>query len=66
MAEHEGLGGTVSIDRVSFFGMLERLYAQRHTGPVVVHFAQGQPNVIELPSEPTRIALDSGNKSAHA
>lgn len=53
-------------DRVSFAAMLERLYSEKHTGPVVVHFAQGQPNVIEMPCEPVRISLDKGQKRVQA
>lgn len=64
MAEREGHGGTIPMPmpRLSFATMLEKLYADKHTGPVVVHFAQGSPNVIEIPCEPTRISLDSGKK----
>ena len=56
----------VATDRVSFAAMLEKLYSDKHTGPIVVHFAQGKPNVVEIPCEPMRIPLDSGKKSAHA
>lgn len=48
----------------TFPQLLERLHAERHTGPVVIHFAQGQPNVIEIPSAPTRIALDKPDRRA--
>lgn len=44
--------------RPSFPELLERLFADKHTGPVTVHFAQGVPNVIEIPGEATKIRLD--------
>ena len=45
-------------DRLSFAAMLDKLYTEKHTGPIVVHFAFGHPNVIEVPCEPLRIPLD--------
>lgn len=51
--------------RVSFAELLERLHAEKHTGPVTVHFLHGQPKLVDLPSEPTQIALDNGESSAH-
>lgn len=41
----------------TFPELLERLWMEKHTGPVTVHFAQGVPNVIEFPGEPRRIPL---------
>lgn len=32
----------------SFPEMLEQLWQDRHTGPVVIHFANGRPNVVEI------------------
>lgn len=42
----------------TFGEMLERLWKDKHTGPVILHLAQGVPNTIEIPSEPTRIKLE--------
>lgn len=42
----------------SFAQMLQKLHDEKHTGPVVVHFAQGHPNVVEIPKEPERIKLE--------
>jgi len=33
------------------------MYAQKHTGRVNLDFAQGVPQVIEIPREPRRIRL---------
>lgn len=33
------------------------LYDRKHTGPVIVHFAQGHPQEVELPNPSTRIRL---------
>lgn len=43
---------------VSFAELLQRLHAQKHTGPVTLHFLHGQPKLVDLPSEPTQIAID--------
>jgi len=40
----------------------DRLAANQHTGPVIIHLAQGQPNVVEIPGESTRIPVDKGRK----
>jgi hypothetical protein len=45
-------------DRATFPAVLAKLFEQKHTGPVIVHFAQGHPNVIEVPGAATRIVLD--------
>lgn len=45
-------------EALTFPAMLQKLYAEQHTGPVVVHFDQGRPNVIELPCAPVRVVLD--------
>jgi hypothetical protein len=37
---------------VSFPDLLETLHRQQHTGPVIVHFAQGKPNSFEIPAKP--------------
>lgn len=42
------------------------LAVRDRTGPVTIHMAQGHPNGIEIPGEPTRIVLDKGKKRAHA
>ena len=44
---------------VSFAELLQRLHAQKHTGPVTLHFLHGRPKLVDLPSEPMQIALDS-------
>jgi hypothetical protein len=44
--------------KMTWSAALLRLWTDRHTGPVVVHFAQGHPNSLELPSEPVRIKLE--------
>lgn len=43
----------------TFGQMLERLYVEKHTGPVIVHFQHGAPQTVEIPSEPERIRLDN-------
>lgn len=45
-------------DRVSFPALLQYLHRAQHTGPIVIHFAQGQPNMIDVPNEPTRIKVE--------
>ena len=45
--------------RPSFATVLDDLWRQRHTGPITIHFAQGVPNVVEIPEAPMRIALDN-------
>jgi hypothetical protein len=42
---------------MTFAETLDTLYKTRHTGPIVIHFAQGHPNSIEVPCEPQRIRL---------
>jgi hypothetical protein len=42
----------------TFFEFLQRLYAQKHCGPVVIQFLNGQPEAVEIPAEPARIRLD--------
>ena len=44
-------------DRLSFVTLLDKLYTDKHTGPIVLHFAQGVPNAVEFPSEPVRVPL---------
>jgi hypothetical protein len=44
----------------SFAELLTQLWKDQHTGPVIIHFAQGTPNAVELPAEPTRIKLEAG------
>lgn len=46
----------------TFAQVIEALYRNKHTGPVIIHFAQGHPNSVELPKEPERIRLDKGVK----
>jgi predicted CopG family antitoxin len=41
----------------TFFEFLRRLYAEKHTGPVVIHMAEGQPKSAEILAEPVRIRL---------
>lgn len=45
---------------LSFAEMLEKLFVDRYTGSVVLHLLHGKPNAVDLPSAPTRIALDNG------
>ena len=42
---------------LTFAQFLEAMYAQKHTGRVNLDFAQGVPQVIEIPREPRRIRL---------
>jgi hypothetical protein len=42
----------------TFADILERLWTEQHTGPVIIHFGQGCPNEVEIPSPPTRIHVD--------
>lgn len=44
--------------RETFAALLARLYLAKHTGPVILHFAQGVPRVVEVPGEPELIILD--------
>jgi hypothetical protein len=41
----------------TFMELLERLYALRYTGPVVLHFAGGLPRQVVL-DQPVRVPLD--------
>ena len=56
----------------AFLAYFERLaYAlyplvQERNGPVILHFAQGCPNHIELPGDSVKFPLDKGRKSAHS
>jgi hypothetical protein len=49
---------TATTERQTFDAWLVNVYAQRFTGPVTIHFAQGVPNVVEIPCQPTKIVLD--------
>lgn len=51
-------------ESLTFPEMLERLHAEKHTGPVVVHLLHGRPDVIEIPQTPERIKLDKGGERA--
>ena len=53
-----GLSLATPPSRLTFAEMLAQLYADRHTGPIILHFAEGHVHVIELPAESTRIVLD--------
>lgn len=48
----------------TFAEALQQFYAQQFTGAVTIHFAQGHPNAIEIPQEPTRIRLTKAPKRA--
>lgn len=50
----------------TFADWLTKLHTDKHTGPVVFHFAEGSPNAVEVPRKPERIKLDKGVKQAHA
>jgi hypothetical protein len=51
-------------ERPTFAQMLEQLYAEKHTGPVIVHFAQGHPRHVEIPAASTTFVLDTRKRSA--
>lgn len=42
---------------MTFAETLQTLYKSRHTGPVLFHFADGNPNAVEVPCKPQRIQL---------
>jgi hypothetical protein len=42
---------------VSFADVLKKFHEERYTGPVVIHFAQGQAKAVEIPN-PTVIRFD--------
>jgi hypothetical protein len=44
--------------RPTFAELLAHLHAHRHTGPVIIHFAEGHPNVVEMPTPATLVKLD--------
>lgn len=44
--------------RETFSDLLHRLYVERYTGPVVLQFGQGVPNVAEIPQPSVQIRLD--------
>jgi hypothetical protein len=48
----------------TFAETLDKLHADQHTGPVTIHFQHGMPKSVEIPSEPTRIRLDTPPKPA--
>lgn len=56
--------GDVLHDDQTFADVLERFHALKHTGAVVIHFAQGHAVRLELPCEPVRIKLDTQRKKA--
>lgn len=43
---------------MSLVRIFERLHQQKHRGPVILHFADGCANHVEIPGEPIRIVLD--------
>lgn len=45
--------------RQSFPELLERLFIQKHTGPVVVHFAGGVAKSVEIQQQSERIQLEA-------
>jgi len=47
----------------TFPDVLERLYCEQYTGPVILHFAQGRPNHVEIPAKPETIVLDKRDRS---
>jgi hypothetical protein len=47
---------------MSFPALLERLYVEKHTGPVLLHFAGGQPRSVEILKPSERIPLDCANR----
>ena len=47
----------------SFPDLLERLHREQYTGPVILHFAQGRPNHVEIPAKPETIVLDKRDRS---
>lgn len=51
-------GSGVTAEFVSFPSLLEKLHKASHTGPVILHFAQGSPNTVEIPPPPMRFRLD--------
>lgn len=42
---------------LTFGQFLETMFAQKHTGPVTLHFAEGYPLKVDIPSDPRRICL---------
>ncbi len=44
--------------RSTFAEMLHRLFTEKHTGPVVVHFAEGQPTAVDIVAPPVQVKLD--------
>lgn len=40
---------------LSFAGVLQSLYDQRYTGPITIHFKDGKPSVLDLPSPKIRL-----------
>jgi hypothetical protein len=46
-----------SLSAVSLDGLVNKLREMKHTGQVVLHFAEGRPTRAEIPATPTRIAL---------
>ncbi len=43
----------------SFPVILEELWRAKHTGPVVIHFAGGKPQAVEVLEPSKRIPLDN-------
>ncbi len=44
---------------VTLVEMLQRLYAERYTGSIVIHWAQGHPVTLEIPKASLLIKLAS-------
>lgn len=46
----------------TFPALLQRLYTEQYTGPIVVQFGQGVPSAVEIPKPPDVIRLDKAPK----
>lgn len=49
----------------TFSQFLNTLWAGSYTGPTLVHWLHGRPQMVEFPTEGARITLDTAPASAH-
>lgn len=45
-------------NETTFPALLERLYAEQFSGPVVIQFGQGVPHIVEFPQPAKTVRLD--------
>jgi len=49
---------------LTWAALLEKLYRERFTGAVTLHWAEGVPNAYDFPVPPVRLRLDKSDRRA--